>query len=69
MFASFRNTVKDVRHAWDVFKDVTENYRSYSYSTGHISTHKPDRVRMSLGNERSTIAPILNRIAMDIAGS
>lgn len=65
MFDSLRYKLT---HAWDAFKDTANEYRMVSYDTGHISTHRPDRVRMSLGNERSTIAPILNRIAMDVAG-
>lgn len=64
MFASLKGKLT---HAWDAFKSTADEYRMISYDTGHISTYRPDRVRMSLGNERSTIAPILNRIAMDVS--
>ena len=54
-----------LKHAWNAFfnRDPTEGYRVYeaSYSS------RPDRVRFSRGNERSTVTSIYNRIAMDVA--
>ena len=57
-----------IQKAWNAFrnKDPTprtgENYL-YSYS----SYHRPDRRSLTRGGERSIIAPILNRIAVDSA--
>lgn len=52
-------------HAWDAFKgrDPTEVPKDlgYSYST------RPDRARYTGGNERTIIAAVLNKIAMDCA--
>lgn len=54
------------KNAWNAFfnRDPTDNfYRDpgYSYS------YRPDRVRLTRGNERSIITAIYNRIAIDVA--
>ena len=52
-------------HAWNAFlnRDPTGHYRdmgmSYSY--------RPDRVRLTRGNERSIVTSVYNRIALDAA--
>ena len=53
-----------LKHAWNAFTgNVQMNYRdlgmSYSY--------RADRPRMSRGNERSIVASVYNRIALDVA--
>lgn len=54
-----------LKHAWNVFlnKDPTSYYRNnvagYSY--------RPDRPRLSRGNERSIVTSVYNRIALDVA--
>lgn len=52
-------------HAWNAFrsnKDPTYPYqRGYSYST------RPDRPRLSRGNERSIVTSVLNRISLDVS--
>lgn len=56
-----------IKNAWNVFrnKDVfTPNRDEYSYG----SYSRPDRVRLSRGNERSIVTSVLNRIALDVAG-
>lgn len=56
-----------IQKAWNAFrnKDPTPKYDSQYYvSTGYF---RPDRRRPKVGNERSIIAPILNRIAVDAA--
>lgn len=52
-----------LRHAWNVFtgRDRLENRFGPSYGT------RPDRPRLSRGNERSIISSIYNRIAIDVA--
>lgn len=58
---SFKDVLK---HAWNTFtnKDPTYfKYRGVGYS------YRPDRPRLTRGNERSIITSIYNRIAMDVA--
>lgn len=58
------NFVNRLRHAYNAFmnKDPTFRPRGSSYST------RPDRPRLSRGNERSIVTSIFNRIALDVAG-
>ena len=54
-----------LQHGWNAFmsRDPTYGYRDLgmSYST------RPDRPRMSRGNERSIVTSVYNRIALDVA--
>lgn len=54
------------QHGWNAFtnRDPTENYR---YSGEYSSSYRPDRPRLSRGNERSIATSVFNRIAMDAA--
>lgn len=56
-----------IRSAWNAFqnKDPTLGRRTYDYGFGYAT--RPDRVRLSRGNERSIINSIYNRIAIDAA--
>ena len=56
-----------VKRAWNAFRSRDQTTRwSYSdYGLGY--SRKPDRVRLTLGNERSIIAALYNRIAIDVA--
>ena len=60
------NLVERFKHSWNAFlnKDPTTTYNPYA-SGG--SYYRPDRVRLSRGNERSIITSIFNRIALDVA--
>lgn len=54
-----------LQHAWNAFfnRDPTSDYR-----TNEISySYRPDRPRLSRGNERSIVTAIYNRIALDVA--
>lgn len=55
-----------LKKAWNAFfnKDPT---LEYSKNIGSISSYRPDRPRLTRGNERSIITSIFNRIAMDCA--
>lgn len=55
-----------IRSAWNAFqnKDPTP-YNRYQYGFGYAT--RPDRARLSRGNERSIINSIYNRIAIDVA--
>ena len=52
-----------IKQAWNVFmnRDPTRNY----YNVGSSYYYRPDRPRLSRGNERSIITAIYNRIALD----
>ena len=54
-----------IKHAWNAFlnRESIVNRGVYDYG----SYYKPDRVRLSRGNERSIVTSVLNRIAMDVA--
>lgn len=54
-----------LQHGWNAFvnnRDPTD-YRD----TGHTYSYRPDRPRLSRGNERSIVNSIFNRMAMDVA--
>ena len=54
-----------LRHSWDVFRnrEPTPNYQA----TGPGYSIRPDRPRLTRGNERSTVTSLYNRIALDVA--
>lgn len=62
MEISFGNRL---RHAWNAFfsRDPTYMYRDVGPSYGY----RPDRPRLSRGNERTILTSIYNRIALDVA--
>lgn len=55
-----------IKHAWNAFlnRDPTSSYSTYA---GGGTYYRPDRVRLSMGNERSIVTSIFNRIALDVA--
>ncbi len=56
-----------LQHAWNAFfnRDPTVEFLGKDY--GAVTTYRPDRPRLSRGNERSIITSVYNRIAMDVA--
>lgn len=57
-----------LKHAWDAFGDWDSDYQfSGSYASGSTFGVRPDRVRLTLSNERSIISSILTRISIDVA--
>ena len=52
-----------LRHAWNAFfnKDPTDYYKNI----GTSYTYRPDRPRLTRGNERSIVTSVYNRIALD----
>jgi hypothetical protein len=55
-----------IKNAWNAFKN--DESQTYNYMDfGSISSYRPDRPRLTLGNERSIINSIYNRISIDVA--
>ena len=52
-----------LRHSWNAFI----NPRTTKWDLGVASYYKPDRPRLSMGNERSIVTAVYNRIALDVA--
>lgn len=54
-----------LKHAYNAFRNPTNprNGNSLGISYGN----RPDRIRLNLGSERSIVASVYNRIAMDVA--
>ena len=54
-----------LQHGFNAFmnKDPTRDYRDYGMS----HAYRPDRPRLTRGNERSIVTAIYNRIALDVA--
>ena len=53
------------KNAWNAFTNRNANVNRNTYYYGAYS--RPDRTRLSRGNERSIVTSVLNRIAMDVA--
>lgn len=55
-----------LQHGWNAFmnKDPTVIYRDVGVS----HSQRPDRVRLTKGNERTIVTSIINRIGLDVAG-
>lgn len=53
-----------LQHAWNAF--LNRNPQQY-YGNGTYSYYRPDRMRPRLGNERSIVNAVYNRIALDVA--
>lgn len=52
-----------LQHAWNVFRNKDPSMTPMD--TGYTYYYRPDRVRMSRGNERTIVTAIYNRIAVD----
>ena len=54
-----------LKHAWNAFRnrDPTMSYMGY----GQGYSYRPDRRRLTRGNERSIVTSVYNRIALDVA--
>lgn len=63
MAETFANRLK---HAWNAFAGKESGTPSYR-DLGVNYSYRPDRPRLSGGNERSIVTSVYNRIAMDVA--
>lgn len=61
---SFRSRVK---HAWNAFFNRAPTEEFDYRDLGNVYFTRPDRPRLSRGNERSIITSVINRIAIDCA--
>lgn len=55
-----------LKHAWDAFRNRDPTSVDV-YSLGEANHRNPDKVRLTVTNERSIIASIYNRVAIDVA--
>lgn len=62
---TIKDRVKNLVHAWNAF--VNLDLHNPFWSTGSSYGDRPDRTRLRVSNERSIIAAIYNRIALDVA--
>lgn len=57
-----------LKHSWNAFVDAFSGRQSREFwYMGPSSSYRPDRVRMTRGNERTIVTAIYNRIALDVA--
>lgn len=54
-----------VKRAWNAFVNKDPTFNNRDFYNG--SYRRPDRVRLTRGNERSIVTSVLNRIALDVA--
>lgn len=54
-------------HSWNAFMNKDPTYSSRDYGIGY--SNRPDRPRMTAGNEKTIANSIYNRIAMDVAAT
>lgn len=61
------------KHSFSIFnKDPTvleSSYGNHQYIPGASSTLRPDRIRLTKGNERTIVTSVYNRIALDVAAT
>lgn len=52
-------------HSWNAFKNRDPTYGRSDIGAGYV--YRPDRPRLSRGNERSIVTALYNKIALDVA--
>ena len=53
------------KHAWNAFRNNGQQNYYRDIGTGY--SYRPDRPRLTRGNERSIVTSVYNRIALDVA--
>lgn len=56
-----------IKNGWNAFRNNKDPTTYNYYDLGASYSSRPDRVRLSRGNERSIVTAIYNRIALDVA--
>jgi hypothetical protein len=59
--------LRQLKHAWNAFTNLNLENNKQSMAT-NFGYNRPDRVRLTYGNERSILASIITRLSMDAAG-
>ena len=54
-----------LQHAWNAFQNSRDP--TYGHDYGSSYTRRPDRPRLARGNEKSIVAAVTNRIALDVS--
>lgn len=54
-----------LKHAWNAFTNKDPTEREWNIGTGY--SYRPDRPRLTRGNERTIVTAVYNRIAIDCA--
>ncbi len=54
-----------LKHAWNAFTNKDPTEREWDIGTGY--SYRPDRPRLTRGNERTIVTAVYNRIAIDCA--
>lgn len=61
-------SVKDrLVHAYNAFMNKDPTLQNQYYDYGSTYSYRPDRIRLTGGNERTIVTSIYNRIALDVA--
>lgn len=55
-----------LKHAWNAFRNRDPTYNYQNIGAGYA--YRPDRPRLTRGNERSIVTSVYNRIALDVSG-
>ena len=59
---------KRLAHAWNAFRNKSDPFENVNPLTvGYSSANRPDRVRLTRGNERSIVTAAYTRIAVDVS--
>lgn len=56
-----------LQHGWNAFLNNRDPTNGYYNSSGVSYSYRPDRPRLSRGNERSIISAIYNRVGIDVS--
>lgn len=56
-----------LKHAWNAFLNRDPTGFTVMDATGRGYARRPDRIRLTRGNERSIVTAIFNRVALDVA--
>lgn len=56
-----------LKHAYNAFMNKDPTYRNTYQNIGASYSYRPDRIRLTRGNERSIVTSVYNRIALDVA--
>jgi len=59
---------KRLKHAWSAFRSQ-EVINAYQQNLGTSYSIRPDRLRLTVGNERSIVSSIYNKISIDVSSN